>query len=59
MFHCREKELRELNERYANGKFECMVIYGRRRVGKIALISEFCKDKPTVFFSALKSTSRT
>ena len=58
MFHCREKELRELNERYANGKFECMVIYGRRRVGKTALISEFCKDKPTVFFSALKSTSK-
>ncbi len=58
MFHCREKELRELNERYVNGKFECMVIYGRRRVGKTALISEFCKDKPTVFFSALKSTSK-
>ena len=58
MFYCREKELRELNERYANGKFECMVIYGRRRVGKTALISEFCKDKPTVFFSALKSTSK-
>ena len=58
MFYCREKELGELNERYHNGKFECMIIYGRRRVGKTALISEFCKDKPTVFFSALKSTSK-
>lgn len=58
MFYCREKELNELNERYRDGKFECIVIYGRRRVGKTALISEFCKDKPTVFFSALKATSK-
>lgn len=58
MFYCRDKELNELNKRYSGGKFECMVIYGRRRVGKTALISEFCKDKPTVFFSALKSTSK-
>ena len=33
-FYCREDELRKLNKRYAGGKFECVVIYGRRRVGK-------------------------
>lgn len=55
-FYCRENELRKLNKRYRNGKFECIVIYGRRRVGKTALINEFCKDKPTVFFSALNTT---
>ncbi len=57
MFHCRETELYELNKRYQKGNFECIVIYGRRRVGKTALINEFCKDKPTIFFSALNASS--
>lgn len=56
MFYCRDKELGELNKRYAKGDFECIVVYGRRRVGKTALINEFCKDKPTVFFSALNAS---
>ena len=47
-----------MNKRYAKNKFECLVVYGRRRVGKTALINEFCKDKPTVFFSALNATSQ-
>lgn len=57
MFYCREQELNKLNKRYNDGKFECVVIYGRRRVGKTALINEFCKDKPAIMFSALNSTS--
>ena len=57
MFFCREKELSELNELYNTGTFQCVVIYGRRRVGKTSLITEFCKDKPTVFFSALEASS--
>ena len=57
MFHCRNQELYELNKRYEKGTFECIVVYGRRRVGKTALINEFCKDKPTIFFSALNSSS--
>ena len=57
MFHCREAELKELNKRYQKGNFECIVVYGRRRVGKTALINEFCKDKPTIFFSALNASS--
>ena len=57
-FYCREDELRKLNKRYAGGKFECIIIYGRRRVGKTALINEFCKDKPTIFFSALNTTGK-
>ena len=57
-FYCRENELRKLNKRYAGDKFECVVIYGRRRVGKTALINEFCKDKPTIFFSALNTTGK-
>ncbi len=58
MFHCRDKELRDLNKRYNKNDFECIVIYGRRRVGKTALINEFCKGKPTIFFSALNASSQ-
>ena len=58
MFYCREKELGDMNKRYTRSGFECLVVYGRRRVGKTALINEFCKDKPTVFFSALNATSQ-
>jgi len=57
MFHCRQTELYELNKRYQKGNFECIVVYGRRRVGKTALINEFCKDKPVIFFSALNASS--
>lgn len=58
MFYCREEELQKMNSRYRKGRFECIVIYGRRRVGKTALINEFCKDKTTVYFSALNASSR-
>ena len=58
MFHCRENELYDLNRRYKKGEFECIVVYGRRRVGKTALINEFCKDKPTIFLSALNASSQ-
>ena len=57
-FYCRENELRKLNKRYEGDKFECIVIYGRRRVGKTALINEFCKGKPTIFFSSLNTTGK-
>lgn len=58
MFYCREQELAKLNRRYADEQFECVVIYGRRRVGKTAIIKEFCKDKPAIFFSALNATAQ-
>jgi len=58
LFYCRERELFDLNKRYNRGKFECAIIYGRRRVGKTALINEFCKDKSVIFFSALNATAQ-
>ena len=58
MFLCRENELGKMNRRYRSDSVECIVIYGRRRVGKTALINEFAKDKPTIFFPALKSNAR-
>lgn len=56
MFIGREKELRILNRLWQSGKRECVVIYGRRRVGKTALIAKFTEGKSTVFFSALRAT---
>ncbi len=58
MFLCREKELGKLNNRYRRESFECVVIYGRRRVGKTALINEFIKDKPVVYFPALNANAQ-
>lgn len=52
MFIGREYELSELNKLYNQDKFQFVVIYGRRRVGKTTLINEFCKDKPNIFFVA-------
>jgi AAA+ ATPase superfamily predicted ATPase len=37
---------------YASDKFECAIIYGRRRVGKTTLIREFIKDKMSIYFVA-------
>ena len=33
MFYCREQELQTMID-YEKGRFECIVIYGRRRVVK-------------------------
>jgi AAA+ ATPase superfamily predicted ATPase len=52
MFVGRSAELQKLNEMYASDKFECAIIYGRRRVGKTTLIREFIKDKQAIYFLA-------
>ncbi len=54
----REKELADLNEFYSQEKFQLLVLYGRRRVGKTTLLNEFCKDKDTIFYSAEQSNSK-
>ncbi len=56
MFLARERELKELKYRYDKDEFECVIIYGRRRVGKTALINEFCKGKDVIYLPALKDT---
>jgi AAA+ ATPase superfamily predicted ATPase len=52
MFVGRDTEIRKLDEMYASDRFECAVVYGRRRVGKTTLIKEFIKDKKAVYFLA-------
>lgn len=58
MFIGRENELSTLNKLYNSDKFEFAVIYGRRRVGKTALISEFTKDKDTIFFTGVETNAK-
>ncbi|MFA4701711.1 ATP-binding protein [Pyrococcus kukulkanii] len=50
MFHDRERELEKLNEIYSFPGSSFVVIYGRRRVGKTALVKEFLKDKLGLYF---------
>ena len=58
MFIGREQELGTLHQLYHSDKFEFAVIYGRRRVGKTALLSEFTKDKPTIFFTGVETNAK-
>lgn len=48
----RKKELETLRKEYNRKEASFVVIYGRRRVGKTALIKEFCKDKRSIMFLA-------
>ena len=58
MFIGREKELGNLNRLYASDKFEFAVIYGRRRVGKTAIINEFTKEKPSIYFTGVETNEK-
>lgn len=58
MFIGRERELNSLNRLYVSGKFEFAVIYGRRRVGKTALIDHFIKDKKAIYFMGVESNDK-
>lgn len=58
MFVGREKELYILNNQFKSNKFEFTVIYGRRRVGKTAIINEFIKDKKAIYFTGVESNAK-
>ena len=57
MFVGRSRELGALDRLYAAGKFQMAVVYGRRRVGKTALLEEFSKGKRTLFFTAQQKSN--
>jgi AAA+ ATPase superfamily predicted ATPase len=54
MFVGRERELSVLRERYDSPSFEFVGIYGRRRVGKTSLISQFVRDLPCGYCTAIE-----
>lgn len=48
----REQEIDTLQNEYERAGSSLVILYGRRRVGKTTLISEFIKDKKALFFLA-------
>ena len=52
----RDKELKLMNDLYNKGGFQLLLLYGRRRIGKTTLITEFIKNKKSIFFSAEQDT---
>ena len=48
----REAELERLEELYKSGRFEFLVMYGRRRVGKTTILQEFAGRHQVIFYSA-------
>lgn len=58
MFIGRKNELALLDKLYSSDKFEFAVIYGRRRVGKTAIINEFCKGKDAICFTGVETNAK-
>lgn len=54
MFVGREREIAVLNELYNKKGIGLTIIYGRRRIGKSTLITEFARGKRTIFYTATK-----
>jgi len=50
VFVNRVSELKMLETRFASGRAEFFVLYGRRRVGKTELLAHFCEGKRAIFF---------
>ena len=58
MFIGREREVAALDRLYESNKFEFAVIYGRRRVGKTALINHFIDNKEEIYFMGVESNEK-
>ena len=52
----RENELARLEREYAAPRASMVVLYGRRRVGKTALLQEFIRDKRALYFLATEES---
>lgn len=52
----RTEELAALEEQFADHQAAMVVIYGRRRIGKTALITEFVRDKRALYFLATEES---
>lgn len=58
MFIGRENELKELKNSFSSNKFESIIIYGRRRVGKTEIIKESIKNykNPIVHYECKRTS---
>ena len=48
----RDYEISLLEDEWKKDEAQFVVVYGRRRIGKTALITEFTKDKDGIFYIA-------
>lgn len=58
MFINREGELKDLEDLWKAKKAHLIVLYGRRRVGKTALLKFFGRDKKLFYWTATKTTGK-
>lgn len=58
MFIGRENELKALNKAWQSDKFQFIVVYGRRRVGKSMLLTHFSKGKQGIYHLAQETSHR-
>ena len=54
MFVDREEELNTLEKAYESDRSEFVVVYGRRRIGKTALVKQLAKKYPVIYYLAEK-----
>lgn len=54
----RNEERAFLTEQYQDNMASLIILYGRRRIGKTALISEFSKDKNALYFLASEESEK-
>lgn len=57
-FYDREAELEALETAYESEEAEYFVVYGRRRIGKTALLKKFCEDRPHIYFLAAQESEQ-
>ncbi|WP_254525597.1 ATP-binding protein [Natrinema caseinilyticum] len=56
-FYDRDDELESLRTAFESPGHEFYVVYGRRRVGKTALLKEFCADRPHLYYLAAQEAA--
>ncbi|HAN09139.1 MAG TPA: ATPase [Clostridiales bacterium] len=59
MFIGREYEIGKLEEYYKSDKFEFIVMYGRRRVGKTTILNELVKNKKNLYIAGEEFNEKT
>lgn len=59
VFVGRQQELQALEKLYEKSEqsFQMAIVYGRRRIGKTSLISQFCEGKRAIIFTAREQTN--
>ncbi|WP_158855573.1 ATP-binding protein [Halorhabdus sp. CUG00001] len=57
-FYDRAEELEAVRSAFESPGHDYYVVYGRRRVGKTALLKEFCADRPHIYYLAAEEAQQ-